>query len=1270
MTKRERQLPTMHVSIRVPWHDNKWNGTICSNPCNNTSCLILPRISQKRDDDLEEKFSGRSWDEDGVSLPACASERGAFMADFGYERRINHPYSSYHKKYTHFKETCFQYKAYSAAAVPFAWMKKNEEDYTSEKAKIHKIDYNTEFEQPDLEKRWVQDHRNQLAMLNTFFGAVKPKESLVFFYAKNTPLTDDRRRVIVGIGRVLSVDNPVEYEYSRTPTSNDIRCILWERNIHHSIRSNIKDGFLLPYHELLEFAENNPDFNLPNYILHAPDEYREAFSMGTEHVTHDQAITVLLSCSSILSRIEKHLVGDWSRARSWIDNQLNRIWRLRGAFPGLGSVLTAFGMEYGTLIAHEVDQQLHADDSKEIKDPWPIVEKILKNPDTLPDDLKSTIGNDTLQLWEKLGEERRNFLKLISRFDISSEQASRWLDSDKRKSKGIDISDEEIIKNPYIMYEADREQSNPISVGVIDHGLFLYNHLDKIPPVPQPSHCSEAIDHRRGRALIINSLDRVAIQGHTLFPQSLLTEQVSNLDISPKCSIGMDWINSFSDFLKEELIEAQAANKPAWQLKKYSENKKIISTEVTRRIKGKRHSGDYEWRKLIDKQLDHLGPVQDSKIEECAREEKARALKEVYQSRFSVLTGPAGTGKTSLLKALLTLPSIIEGGVLLLAPTGKARVQMQKQTGQTMAFTLAQFLLNKKRYLPETGIYKVTNHAGTKENNYKTVIIDECSMLTEDQLAATLDAITTDRLILVGDSRQLPPIGAGRPFVDIVRYLSELQSETDDGGKSGYVELKTVRRQSASTEIDNQEILRDDVLLSEWFTDGTPDSSSDEVWDRLFSGQSHGIKAIEWETDNDLQEKLLSEINLTTNKIVADLKIDIDDPISCFEISLGGRPFETLKGDKYREQIYFRPSRRRNNIEQMEIESWQILSPVRAGETGVDGLNRWIQDNFRSRARKRWAEHEEPWKRKVCKPMGTQKIFYGDKVINVINNPHSDFYPKNNGGNGYIANGEIGLIVGQLKTKEFKGYPWNLQVEFSTQTGVEYNFNKSEFGEESNAPLELAYALTIHKSQGSEFGKTFVIIPNPCRLLSRELLYTALTRQQNEIVLFYQGNIQDFMKYTGGEYSETAQRLTNLFINPNPIEYEGKFLEENLIYHTTRGELVRSKSEKIIADLLDRLGIPYDYEKPFIGKDSRTKYPDFTIEDATSGQRIILEHLGMLSQTSYKERWNKKLEWYRSQGVIPKDEGENEETILMTTTEEDIKDDSKIEKKLKDILGL
>ena len=1272
MIEGARQLPTMHVSVRVPWHDNRWAGKVCANPRGNTSCLILPRVADARDDDFETRIAGEKWDTEGVQLPACAAERGAFMAPFGYDRKVRHPYSrTDNPLYRHFRETRFRHPAFSAAAVPFAWMMKNTENDNGspDPAETYRIDFQPALE-PDLnfETRWVQDRRNQLAMLDTFFGAVVPEESLVFFYAKRTPLTDDGRRVIVGIGRVLKVDPYVEYDYKNGAPPDAIRCVLWERNLHHSIRpEKIEDGFLLPYHDLISLAEKDSSIDLSNFLLHAPEEHRTAFSMGSEHVTHDQAITVLLSCASLLERIEKVLpAGNWSAARGWIDRQLNRIWRLRGAFPGLGSALTALGLPHGTLLAHAVGQRLYADGSSEVRDPWLLVGKVLQDPALLPSDLARTIDREAAGLWDNLNSERRALLKLLARFEITAEQATRWFVREEREKAGIEVSDTDILANPYLCFEEDRRCAGPISETVIDHGLFPDAVVSDKVPIPDPSNCAEAIDRRRSRALMIATLDRAANEGHTLLPQSGLVERIRDLDISPQCPIHADWIEAFNTFLKERIAVARMADDtPAWQLQEYARSRDIISTRVKRRLKGKRHAGEHDWRSLIDWQLPSFEDVGDFETEEEARREKSSALEKIFRSRFSVLVGPAGTGKTSLLAALFSLSSVKDGGVLLLAPTGKARVQMQRRAENAQARTLAQFLLAFGRYDLKTMAYRVTDDAN-RERGFKTVIIDECSMLTEDQLAATLDAIETtavERLVLVGDPRQLPPIGAGRPFVDIVRYLTDGDAVAGDRALDGFAELKIVRRQI------QQSKNRDDIILSRWFGGEAPDPGADEAWDRLAGNNSIGIRAVRWENDSDLQTKLLAEIKATTRSISQSRGFDGEEDEANFEISLGGRPFGGA--------VYFHPSREEKDADGIEdrfgggadAEAWQILSPVRAGETGVDGLNRWLQKSFRKQARI-WAAPEDPWKRKTCKPSGAQGILYGDKVINIANARRRDVHPQLD--NAYLANGEIGIVVGQYKGRKWKprGLPWKIEVEFSTHLGHKFGFKGRDFDDDAVATLELAYALTIHKSQGSEFDTTFIVVPNPCRLLSRELLYTALTRQREQVILFHQGDLRELIKWSEPRYSETARRLTNLFSDPKHIKHVDTFLEEGLIHRTTNKELVRSKSEVIIANLLHRLGISYAYEQPFTGRDGSVRYPDFTIEDAETGQRIFLEHLGLLSEPAYRRRWQAKLDWYRSQGVFLEEEGEGGTGILVTTTEKNGIDSEEIERKLRTLLGL
>lgn len=336
------------------------------------------------------------------------------------------------------------------------------------------------------------------------------------------------------------------------------------------------------------------------------------------------------------------------------------------------------------------------------------------------------------------------------------------------------------------------------------------------------------------------------------------------------------------------------------------------------------------------------------------------------------------------------------------------------------------------------------------------------------------------------------------------------------------------------------------------------------------------------------------------------------------------------------------------DFEQGAVTKWQILSPVRGQIFGVREINKMVQRTFRQETI-RWAQERY---RKIPQPMGPEGIVYGDKVINVRNNRRKEVYPGDNALK-YVANGEIGIVVGQFKQKnaKWKGLPWLLKVEFASQPGFVYDYKTNDFKEEGEALLELAYALTVHKAQGSEFSLCLLVLPNPCWVLSRELLYTALTRQRNRVVILHQGPWEEFKKYSASFYSEIAGRYTNLFRAPELVIVNGRFLESALVNKTRRGEPVRSKFEVIIADNLYTANMDYVYEQKLIGKDGTERYPDFTIEDSESGITYYWEHLGMLANKDYRERWQTKLEWYSEQGILPLEEGGGARGILIITSD-------------------
>jgi hypothetical protein len=280
--------------------------------------------------------------------------------------------------------------------------------------------------------------------------------------------------------------------------------------------------------------------------------------------------------------------------------------------------------------------------------------------------------------------------------------------------------------------------------------------------------------------------------------------------------------------------------------------------------------------------------------------------------------------------------------------------------------------------------------SASKESPARTVTVDECSMLTEEMLAALLDALKgVERLILVGDNCQLAPIGAGRPFVDIVSEMAppNVHSMFPRVG-SGYAELTVRRRQEG--------VSREDIQLVEWFSGAPMAPAEDEVIENILlkkTGKNISFKA--WETPEQFRQVLIETLR-------EELKLTSESDIVGFDCSLGAKEY---KGNRYF-----------NTGCAQSVEYWQVLSPVRKLTHGVLEINRAIHEKHRAEMLE-FARRQKY--RMVPKPKGPEQIVYGDKVINVKNHTRRKVYPEENAA-FYIANGEIGMVVGQFRTKNMK----------------------------------------------------------------------------------------------------------------------------------------------------------------------------------------------------------------------------------------------------------
>lgn len=1186
-----------HLSMRVPWRDQPWDHRVCAHPLDNSSCLLLKGIGDKRDDDYEEAHAlqdiGRL---DGIP---CLSERGTFMSSNGYQVTKTHPYGKNKALNGHVEPTVLSMPAYSFEAIPYRWL--GRETFESELWQAWRADYDPDAENRALKilgmknTNWIMDGRNQQAVIRAFFEPVVAEASLVFIYLKHSPFQDERTdRLLVGAAMIESIAPPGFWNQSGEQPFDSS---MWETKIVHSLRPEQQQGVLLPYQKLIEKLDSGVDVS--RALAWAPEGKSIEFSYVTEHVSSDVAIDALSSLRSAAEGMQELGIEVPASALSWIDAQVHRLWDERGPTPGLAAVLAHLQIRHAHLVARELFESS--------PDPWQALEAGFEDVDAWPGALRGTIPPSVGAEWKHTDADIRTVLKLLSTMDVRPDQISLLMSG----SATGGLEPVELLEDPYLASICTYADVEQIDVRTIDRALFPAVHARWSSLVPHQCQMTDSRDYRRVRAFMTEGLHAASSAGHTIVAQATLINWMEELDltepieVSPALLAGLHLdVQSLSDGAEwRPFYGASMGNgNSAYKLLELVDAKTKILEWIQPRLDATPFDGDFDARGQIDATLlagGHTEAVDED--EEAARREKASGLAVLFHSRLSVLIGPAGTGKTTLLEALCNLPAVSNKGVLLLAPTGKASVQLRTKVRRPAA-TLASFLVKKGGYDPDRDIYRQVDPKEAVDAGL--VVIDEASMLTEEMLASTLSALgNVQRLVLVGDPQQLPPIGAGRPFVDLVNRLRPTSFDGPSRVGSSYVELTVSRRQDGSS--------RDDVLLAQWFGDGELGAGADSIWERLRAGTtSEHLEHRPW-TGGDI---------VTSIDEALDGLVDWDahpDREIAFKLSYGG----TLSGDgKY---LNWQTGKGGAGD---QSERWQILSPYRSRAFGTVEINRHIKRTLRINDLGLAFRHRG-WRNP--KPIGPEQIVRGDKVMQTRNDSRARATPTDAGLN-YVANGEIGVVVGRWGDKY--GLPAN--VEFSSQVGATYKYWPAG----DDPPLELAWAVTVHKSQGSEFGTTVLVLPKHMRV-SRELLYTALTRQRDRVIILHEGTVDDLVELAHPRYSETAQRLTDLFVASTPyvVEVDGvpQPFDRNLIHVAANGQMVRSKNEVIVADILEKVAPgKWRYEVLLTGDDGSWCRPDFTIT-RPSGLPVYWEHLGKMNQPSYARRWAEKLEWYRANGIMP-----------------------------------
>ena len=170
--------------------------------------------------------------------------------------------------------------------------------------------------------------------------------------------------------------------------------------------------------------------------------------------------------------------------------------------------------------------------------------------------------------------------------------------------------------------------------------------------------------------------------------------------------------------------------------------------------------------------------------------------------------------------------------------------------------------------------------------------------------------------------------------------------------------------------------------------------------------------------------------------------------------------------------------------------------------------------------------------------------------------------------------------------------------------------------------FELAYAITVHKSQGSDFRNVFLVVPSKRGLLSKELLYTALTRAKRSTTVFLQKEEGRKVLEEARNHSAVLERNTSIFELPENAKE---------IFEPIKGKRVKSKIEYILYKALEASGIKFEYEEPLYFEKGPDKIKsDFTIyvDDKT----YYWEHLGEPDLKQYWTDWLARRDWYKANG--------------------------------------
>ncbi len=482
----------------------------------------------------------------------------------------------------------------------------------------------------------------------------------------------------------------------------------------------------------------------------------------------------------------------------------------------------------------------------------------------------------------------------------------------------------------------------------------------------------------RAEAGILYTLSKCCDNGHVFMPQEKLVNMTSEA-----LEITYDMVENAIEGIErqERIVCEEMEGEVGIFLTRFHHYESKIAHYLKRILHSPKSVRFDNPEALLEKVLQNL-PI-------TLAPEQIEAIFTATRSKVMVLTGGPGTGKTTIINAIIQLFNTVQAKILLAAPTGRAAKRMAEATGKESK-TIHRLL----EYNPSEDGF-----ARNEDNPLacSLLIVDEASMMDTMLFYHLLKAAPLGAtLIFVGDVYQLPSVGSGNVLKDIIA-----------SGVMPVAELTEIFRQSAQSEIIRNAhfINRGEVPSLE--------SNKDKLSDFYFIRQS------------DPEKVAHMVVDLVKNHIPRRFGFD-------------------------------------------SLEDIQVLTPMHKGSVGAENMNKLLQDAL--------IRHKEE---KIQR--GDKTFYRDDKVMQIRNNYDKD-----------VFNGDIGRII-ILDAKER-----TLTVRYD-ERNVPYNFDELD-------EIIPAYAISIHKSQGSEYPAVVIpLMTQHYMLLQRNLVYTGITRGKKLVVLVGEG---------------------------------------------------------------------------------------------------------------------------------------------------------------------